>query len=647
MKTIEARLKISAVDRTGYVLKNVGERLQHVNQKAAAMNKTMAMASMVRAGTAVFTAMGAAAAYSVKQAATFEEALFGIQKKSGATAEQMAKIGQEIKGLATEIPVSMEEIASAFERGAAAGIPVDELREFAKLSAGVADAWDTTAENVGNIFAGFSVGLGIARKDLQGFASLINDLADSGIADETGIADFLDRAGASLKNFGMSPEQIAAYGAAMLNLKIPAETAARALDSVTGKLLAPENLSPKARTALTDVVGDLGKFSKLAGDQKLSTFLRNIERLSPQRRASLLGAFVGDEFDDEIMRLVAGTKELQRNLELAQKHIANPSNSIADAMTKKLDLLNSQLKITKGHFEAITTELGERMLPFVTSEVRKLNEMMEQSRNIQKAREGMSPEERRQDFDWFKERFGEIDPANKGKLGLAAKRYQEGQERVGRGEFKDIYDYVESLKQRERYINQQVAPSRGGRQRQAVNFYSGPEFPGGDSHLDPFNLPSSGVPVPADRNAPSSEERRRLKEQLAMYNAGRSGLRDGGQSMTREQRGALLRNADPAALGMGGMGGVLIESSRQAGEAVASGGEVAGQKIADGSREGAGELMRAVEALRGVFSMAGAVADRLERATKAGGTMGGLANPRPSVNADTGRSMPPSTFGPR
>ncbi len=44
------------------------------------------------------------------------------------------------------------------------------------------------------------VGLGIPIDKLEAYASMINDLADAGIADETGISDFIDRAGASLKN---------------------------------------------------------------------------------------------------------------------------------------------------------------------------------------------------------------------------------------------------------------------------------------------------------------------------------------------------------------------------------------------------------------------------------------------------------------
>ncbi|NML75278.1 hypothetical protein HHL25_14195 [Rhizobium sp. S-51] len=48
----------------------------------------------------------------------------------------MAKLGGQIKDMATEIPVSIDEIDTAFDRGAAAaGIPLDELKDLAKLHA--------------------------------------------------------------------------------------------------------------------------------------------------------------------------------------------------------------------------------------------------------------------------------------------------------------------------------------------------------------------------------------------------------------------------------------------------------------------------------------------------------------------------------
>ena len=386
-RTVTAELEMKGRDATGPMWKSVAARMgqmekqfgrfnrtaEQFNSKIRNIERTTSAMAKVRAGVdatsaSAFAAISrfvgpAAVAYGAKKAidlaGDFEESLSKIQKKSGATAEQMAVLKDQIFELGRQIPVSHSEIAAGFERGAAAGIPVDKLKDFATLSVKVADAWDTSAENVANTFAGFNVGLGIPIDKLEAYASLINDLADAGIADETGIADFIDRVGASLKNFGLTPEQIAAYGATLLDLKMPADVAARAMDTFTGKLFAPENLSKKSYSALSSVVGDMKSFQKMTGDQKVKFFFQQLSKLSNQQRASKLGALLGEGFDDEITRLVAGLDHLNERLKMAEDRASNPSNSVATGFQKKLQLWNSQTELLLNKWKEIAEKIGE------------------------------------------------------------------------------------------------------------------------------------------------------------------------------------------------------------------------------------------------------------------------------------------------
>lgn len=636
-REVEARLKISAVDRTGRVLKGVGEKLGYVNGRAEQYNRSLgmmgrlgeaAMGRLMLLGASGFAAAGAGAVYAAREAAKFEQSLFGIQKKSGATAQQMAQLGEEIKELSTQMPVSIDEIASAFERGAAAGIPLDELKEFARLTSGVADAWDTTAENVGNTFAGFTAGMGMARSDLEAFASLINDLADAGIADETGIADFIDRAGASLKNFGMSPEEIAAYGASLLNLKMPAEVAARAMDTVTGKLLAPENLSKKSRNALGQIVGDLDKFQKMSGNQKFTFFIGQLEKLTAQRRASLLGALLGEGFDDEIMRLVSGSEEMRRNLEMARKHVAAPSSSIVDTQVKKLELFNSQMTIMRNNFDVIATDIGEKILPALTDAAKAINAELGGARARGKALENMSPAERGQQEEWFYKRFAEAEggSVSRRQFNMA---YQSALEMVGRGEIADVSDYIERLVATNRYIRQENRPSTG-RQGQRVVRPQDMEFPGGGRNLDPYNLPAEG-PLPGDRLELTESQRKALVEQYRRYGQGQKSLQypSGSSSLRPEQVNSdlagIMRNLDQ-----------LERSGAETlrlGDELKTQSEEAGSRLKEGGEQAASALERVADKLLSVVSSI----NRLGNFAAGGGT---------GVNANTGRSMPPAAGRP-
>jgi TP901 family phage tail tape measure protein len=690
-RKIKAELEVGGKDSTGPAFRSVATRMGQVERQISRFNKTAGdfnrkvaaierqsmgmrralatsgdvIASLAPQATvaAGFYLAGKAATYAVKSAATFEEKLFGIQKKSGATADQMKKIGDEIKTLATEIPVPMSEIAAAFERGAAAGIPLDELREFAKLTASVADSWDTSAEKVGNTFAGFTVGLGIARKDLMPYASLINDLADSGIADETDIADFIDRVGASLKNFGMSPEEIAAYGASILNLKMPAEVGARAMDTLTGKLAAPENLSPKSRTALKKIVGDLGSFSKLAGSQKVLFFLGKLEKMTGQQRISLLGALMGEGFDDETARLASGLDEIKRNLEAVQKHLKNPSTSVIDAQAKKLELFNSQLEITQGHLQRIATNVGETVLPTLTAVVKDVNETLSNAQAKGKALSGMSPQEIGQQREWFDNQLRELYPND-----ISARKfngiYEKALQQVGRGEIQDVYDFIRRLTTPSR-----ESVGRPGSVEKPMGLMQAMEFPGTDHGYTPQNLPGVG-PIPADRNAPDRNKLKELADQYTMYRPATFTpeevekvrmLFDGmNQQNSRNNDPLNLSQAD-VDKAMQSSYGVTKEQFKSAMAISLSNGQSYSDRsgaddlrvaLADGGKDAGKEIQTAAQSIRDAgAAMAAAIQsavssfqNSVQGARNAGTAMGNLAN-RP-VNADTGRTMPDSVYAP-
>jgi TP901 family phage tail tape measure protein len=625
-REIEARLRISAVDKTGQVFKAVSGKMGEIDKRAHALNQRQSaiartsdamMLSLARyAGPAV---IGAGLVYATKQAANFEESLLNIQKKSSATTEQMAKMRGEIEDLAGQMPVSMDEIAKGFERGAAAGIPMEDLRDFAKLSVMVADAWDSSAEDVSNTFAGFRVGLGIPLDQMKAYASLINDLADSGISDEKDIADFIDRTGASLRNFGMSPQEIAAYGAAMLNLKMPSDVAARALNSVSSKLLAPENLSPKAHKALEAIVGDVTKFSKLAGNQKMMFFLDQLEKLTGQKRASLLGALLGEGFSDEVARLVGGLDEVRRNMQMADQQTKQASNSVDKVFESRMTLFNSQLAVLENNVNQLAIRTGNFILPAANAVVGGINDSLSEADAKNKALEGMDYAMKNRQRNQFLQRYRELNP-DRGWFDGGMDAYQSALTKVGRGELQDVSDYLKNDETLRKYIDGKVRESTGGAHSMSPTDRT--EFPGRDSHYDPRNLPLTGVPIPSSREAVLR------KSQLDAYNEGRTGL-IGADNVRKTQHDAVreqLRNMPASAVGMYDPNEV-----QQAGRDI---GSAATDQINQDAK-GIGSQIGA--------SAASAIAEAVASAVKA---IRGAASAAVGTNANTGRSMPPSANGP-
>ncbi len=392
---VEAKLKISATEQTAKAFNAVERRLKRVERltqianrqqrQMAAFEAASARASkaLLLGGTALMGGFAAAGGVRAGLATltSYEDALIEIRKKGGLTADQMHAIGKEAMALATsgEIAVPLDEILAAYERAAAAGLPMDEWREFAKLSAKAADAFGMAAEDVGNAAAGFKVGLGIPMSEMERYFDLINSLADSGIADESDLIKFIDNAGAGLKVFGLNAKEAAAYGATLLNLKLGPETGARMMNALTSKLIAPENLGKKAYAAFHEVVGDVKAFKKeLKSDPSgaLRQFLGQLAKMDKFKRAQLTGAIFGMEWSDEIARLISGLDELDRNQKMAAGN--DWFGSLGKSYQARLEALSAQWQLFKNDVSQLTVQLGTMAMPGMEAGLEKARDLVKQ-----------------------------------------------------------------------------------------------------------------------------------------------------------------------------------------------------------------------------------------------------------------------------
>jgi len=332
------------------------------------------------AGAALATAFTGLSVSAGRAAIDFEDQMTEIQKKAGATAEQMAKVRDQILTLAEggEVASSIEEISAAFERGAAAGLPLDGLRDFALLSTKAADAFGMSAEQVGNAFAGFEKVLGVPRAELERVADLINHLADSGIADESDIVTFMDSVGAMAKTVGLSVEETAAFGAALANLKVPAGEAATAMNAILTKLVAPEALSGKATGAMKDLVGDVDAFARALSEDADTAILGLIDRLKgldAAERAGTIANIFGMEHVDVVSQMVEGSGELRRNLHEAGEE-SLWLGSLQKSYNLKLDDTSSKMKIFWNGLKGWLISIGDRGLPILNRALDTVRDLM-------------------------------------------------------------------------------------------------------------------------------------------------------------------------------------------------------------------------------------------------------------------------------
>ncbi|SMC51648.1 phage tail tape measure protein, TP901 family, core region [Fulvimarina manganoxydans] len=353
-------------------------------QERAAASASAGMLAYARGMAPI--AIPAAAALGVKsaitQAADFESALTKIQQKAGLSDEATAKLGEEIKALAVsgDVAVGIDEIAAAYERAAAAGVKIENLKAAATLSVKGADAFGMAAEEVGNFVAKLQTALGMTEQQVRQTLDLTNALADAGIADEKDLVNFMDRTGATLKTLGMTKEETLALGATLLNIGMPAEVASTGMGALAGKLLTVGELTGKNRTAFEKVMGPVGDFAELVdkdANSALMKMLDTLQTLDKSDRAAFLKAFVGQEWADEMIRLVEATGELRRNLGLARNE-ASWLDSLDRTYKLKLDDFWSQWQVMKNALAELAIDAGTMGLPAAQAALRGVRTLIDE-----------------------------------------------------------------------------------------------------------------------------------------------------------------------------------------------------------------------------------------------------------------------------
>lgn len=157
MKEVEARLKISAVDRTGKVLGKIGNQLREVNRKAIIFNnqqKKFADSTAAAYAAIARFAAPAALAYGLKESVTqfadAERRMNRIGITADASKEEIADATQQLKFFAQEVGLSFDGAVEGLDVLTSSGQNLREAMAFLPSILKTAQASGASVTDVAN-----------------------------------------------------------------------------------------------------------------------------------------------------------------------------------------------------------------------------------------------------------------------------------------------------------------------------------------------------------------------------------------------------------------------------------------------------------------------------------------------------------------
>src|SRR5690606_389603 len=307
--------------------------------------------------------LATAAGYAID----FESAMADVRKVVDGTDEQFDRLNARIKEMTGELPITADGLAQIAAAGGQLGVPIDKLDQFIGLTARMSVAFDLSGEQAGQAVAKRRNIFNIPIDNVEALGDAINTLGNTTAAREADILDVLTRIGGTASQFKLTAIQSAALAATMIEMGATSEVAGTGINALLSKLQTANVQGPEFQRAL----GSMGLSAKQLADdiranpqQALTEFLRILSTLDDQARAETLTRLFGQEYQDDIARLLNGLDKYDASLQ----RITNTGQT-AGAMQRefaaRMQTTEAEIQLMQNGLQAIAINLGSIFLPAI------------------------------------------------------------------------------------------------------------------------------------------------------------------------------------------------------------------------------------------------------------------------------------------
>lgn len=311
--------------------------------------KSVASSDLFQAAAVGAAALGAAMVISAKAAIDFDSAFADVRKVVGnIDSSGLEEMRSTILQMSTEMPIAATELAKIFAAAGQAGIATKEIEQFATDVTKISVAFDMTAEEAGTAMAKLRTALGLSQTELVSLADAMNYLSNNTASTAKQITEFVLRTGTVGQSAGLTAEQTAAFGAAMISAGADTEVAATSFNNMIKALSRGESMTERQMSALKRlglVTVDVAEY-----EQQLT---RAVEQESRERLAiaeaetNALKKEIDRRYRDQLQGV---TDAFEDETQAYQKSLRDRDKQQVNALQKQQD---AEVNAAKARAEAV------------------------------------------------------------------------------------------------------------------------------------------------------------------------------------------------------------------------------------------------------------------------------------------------------
>lgn len=318
--------------------------------KMAGLTKTMA--ATVGIGTVVKEV--------ANSGISFESAFTGVTKTVDATSEELSKLRKDIRGMAKEMPESVEEISGVAEAAGQLGIKTKSVAGFTKTMVMLGDATNLSSEEAATSMARFANVTGMSQKNFDKLGSTVVALGNNMATTEKEIVEMATRISGAGSQVGLSEAQIMSFSAALSSVGIEAEAGGTAFSTLLSKMNLATVQGGKSLNSFATVAGMSGEQFKKAFKNDAAgavlSFINGLDKINKNGGSAiktLNDMGLSDvRIRDALLRAAGASGTFTEALKIGTK-AWNKNTALTKEAETRYKTMESQLQMTKNKLNDI------------------------------------------------------------------------------------------------------------------------------------------------------------------------------------------------------------------------------------------------------------------------------------------------------
>lgn len=165
---------------------------------------------------------------------SFESAMAGVRRTVGGSEGDISALGDAIKRMALEMPITTEELSGIAETAGQLGVSKDQVEEFTRVMAMLGTTTDLAAADAATLLAQFSNITGLT--DFERLGSTVAELGDATATTASKVVEMAQGMAAAADIAGFQETDILALSAAVGSLGVEAQAGSTAMSTLISSI---------------------------------------------------------------------------------------------------------------------------------------------------------------------------------------------------------------------------------------------------------------------------------------------------------------------------------------------------------------------------------------------------------------------------